>query len=155
MNLLNDSASKIDKKQVIIKISSECKRLMGIDFDNKTFPGPQPVAVEKKDFKMLNDNDYMVCEKSDGERIVLIIIKIDNKPMCFITNRNNEYFFVPLSLKKEVFEGSIFDGELIKNKKGEITYMIHDCMCYNGRNFINKEHYLKDELKFILTFLRY
>jgi hypothetical protein len=143
MNLLNDSVMKIDKKQVVLKITTECKKLMNIDFDNKTFPGPQPVAVEKKDFTTLNNNDYMICEKTDGERIVLIFIKINDKPMCFITNRNNEYFFVPLSLKKEVFEGSIFDGELIKNKNGIITYIIHDCMSFNGVSFLQKPHSLR------------
>ena len=61
----------------------------------------------------------MVCEKSDGERAILLLININNKPMCFIINRNNDLYFMDLSFKKEVFEGTIMDGELIKTKNGE------------------------------------
>jgi hypothetical protein len=85
----------------------------------------------------------MVCEKTDGERSILLLINIDNKPMCFIINRNNELYFTDLSFKKEVFEGSIFDGELIKTKKGTWNYLIHDCMCYNGTSFLNISHDLR------------
>jgi hypothetical protein len=108
-----------------------------------TFPGSQPVAIEKKDLIILKKKEYVVCEKTDGERIILIMINIDNKPMCFIINRKNEYSYVALSLKKEVFEGTIFDGELIKNKNNENTYIIHDCLCYNGRNFMEMSHRLR------------
>jgi len=142
---------KIDNQNTINKIISEYKKLLGLvnGTETRTFPGPQPVAVEKKDFQMLSKNKYMVCEKTDGERIVLLILNIKSddsdtlKPMCFITNRNNEFYFIPLSCKRELFEGSIFDGEIIKNKNGVWTYMIHDCMCYNGVDFTKKIHKLR------------
>ena len=40
--------------------------------------------------ELLKKNTYAVCEKTDGERAILLLINIDNKPMCFIINRNNE-----------------------------------------------------------------
>jgi hypothetical protein len=85
----------------------------------------------------------MVCEKTDGERAILLLINIDNKPMCFIINRNNELYFMDLSFKKEVFEGSIFDGEIIKTKAGTWNYLIHDCMAYNGTSFLELSHRLR------------
>ena len=42
----------------------------------------------------------MVCEKSDGERGILILININNKPMCFMINRNNDFFCGDISFKK-------------------------------------------------------
>ena len=127
---------------------AECEKLFKIPLKrekqglNFYFPGPQPVTIEMKDLPNLNE-DYMVCEKTDGERSILLLINIDNKPMCFIINRNNDLYFTDLSFKKEVFEGSIFDGELIKTKNNSWNFLIHDCMCYNGTSFLNLNHRLR------------
>ena len=137
------NAFKIDNETLKEKIYVECEKILGIELRRDYFPGPQPVAVEKKDFGLLKEKEYVVCEKSDGERGVLVLINIDNKPMCFMVNRSNEFFFLTLSFKKEVFEGSIFDGEMIKTNKGIWNYLIHDCMCYNGSSFIEKSHQLR------------
>ena len=142
-NLYENIPKKITNEVLIEKIKKELERLMEVVIDNNTFPGSQPVAIEKKDFPILKKKEYVVCEKTDGERIILIMINIDNKPMCFIINRKNEYSYVALSLKKEVFEGTIFYGELIKNKKNENNYIIHDCLSYNGRNYMKMNHRLR------------
>ena len=81
-----------------------------------------------------------MCEKSDGERYILIILK---EHTIFI-NRNNEFFNVKINISLEILgQGSIFDGEMIINNKGENIYLIHDCMAYNGTNFIKKSHNLR------------
>ena len=138
----NSTAFKIDNKDVKEKVYIECERLFDLKLKRDYFPGPQPVAVEIKDIQKLKEG-YMVCEKTDGERAILLLINIDNKPMCFIINRNNELYFMDLSFKKEVFEGSIFDGEIIKTKNGTWNYLIHDCLSYNGTNFLKESHNLR------------
>ena len=37
----------------------------------KTFPGPQPVSLERKDFKMMKEQQYIACAKLDGERFFM------------------------------------------------------------------------------------
>jgi mRNA guanylyltransferase len=138
----NGFAHKIDNPVLKEKIMCECDRLFGFPIKRDYFPGPQPVTVEKKDFETLKKG-YVVCEKSDGERHVMLLINIDNKPMCFLINRNNELYFLSLAFKKELFEGSIFDGELIKTKAGVWNYLIHDCMVYNGKSYIDISHDLR------------
>ena len=126
------------------RIYATIERLLGTKISkHESFPGPQPVAVEKKDFTVLAKNQYMVCEKTDGERHVLILIKLDSKPMAFLLSRNGSIYFLNISCKKEVWEGSVFDGELVKTKKGEWHYLIHDCMAYNARNFMEQPHHLR------------
>jgi hypothetical protein len=138
----NSKAFKIDSDELREQVIVECERLLGKTLKRDYFPGPQPVAVEMKDLETLK-NGYMVCEKSDGERAILLMIIINNKPMCFMINRNNELYFMEFSFKKEVFEGSIMDGEIIKTKSGTWNYLIHDCMCYNGKSFMEKSHDLR------------
>ena len=139
----NGQAFKITTQSLKDKVMKECDVLFGFTLKRDYFPGPQPVTVEKKDFGMLKKNNYVVCEKSDGERGIMLLINIDKKPMCFMINRNNDLLFLSLSFKKEVFEGSIFDGELIKTKEGSWNYLIHDCMVYNGTKYIEISHDLR------------
>lgn len=135
----NGKAFKIDAAELNEKVMVECESLFGHSLKRNSFPGPQPVAVELKDLDKLQ-NGYMVCEKTDGSRAILLLININNKPMCFIINRNNELYFLDLSFKKEVYEGSIFDAELVKTKKGSWNLLIHDCMVYNGKSFVKENH---------------
>jgi hypothetical protein len=126
------------------RIFATVEKILGVKIaKHDTFPGPQPVAVEKKDFGTLIKNQYMVCEKTDGERHVLILIKLDSKPMAFLLSRNGSIYFLNISCKKEVWEGSIFDGELVQTKKDEWHYLIHDCMAYNSRSFMEHPHHLR------------
>ena len=138
----NSSAYKIDSAVLKEKVYAECERLFDVKLKRDHFPGPQPVTIEIKNIPSL-DSNYMVCEKTDGERGILLFINIDNKPMCFIINRNNELYFTDLSIKKEIFEGSIFDGEIIKTKEDTWNFLIFDCMCYNGVSFLNEMHNLR------------
>ncbi len=137
------TAFKINAPGLIEKVYVECEKLFGLKLNRNNFPGPQPVTIEFKDIETLSKNEYSVCEKSDGERYILLLLNIDCKPMCFMINRNNDFLFMDLSIKKEVFEGSIFDGELIKTKKGDHHYLIHDCFCYNGTSFLESRHDLR------------
>jgi hypothetical protein len=142
VDFCNSKAYLVDSDDLREKIMLECDALFGFKLKRGYFPGSQPVAVERKDLENLKSG-YMVCEKTDGERAVLLLININNKPMCFIINRNNELYFMDLSFKKEVFEGSVFDGEIIKTKKGTWNYLIHDCMVYNGRTFMESSHEIR------------
>jgi mRNA guanylyltransferase len=137
----NTKAYLIDSKDLKEKVFLECESLFGKSLKRDYFPGPQPVAIERKNLPL--KDKYMVCEKSDGERAILLLLQINNKPMCFMINRKNEFYFIDISFKKEVFEGSIFDGELIKNKEGSWNYLIHDCMAYNGTSFLEFSHRLR------------
>jgi hypothetical protein len=143
IDFCNSKAYLVENDKLRESVMKECDSLLGLTLKRDYFPGPQPVAVEKKDFPTLEKNKYMVCEKTDGERAVLMMLYVTGKPMCFIVNRNNQFHFIDISFKKEVYEGTIFDGELVKTNKGVWHYLIHDCMCYNGTSFIEKSHRLR------------
>lgn len=137
----NSNAYLIESKELTEKVFIECESLLGLTLKRDELPGSQPVTIERKNIPL--KEPYMVCEKSDGERGMLMLLHINTKPMCFLMNRKNELFFMDFSFKKEVFEGSIFDGEVLKTKEGVWNYIIHDCMVYNGTSFMEKSHQLR------------
>ena len=91
------------------------------------FPGSQPISIERQHFGVLSNNDYVVCEKTDGTRYMMIVMQFINQKVCVFINRALEMFTVPLNFRMAVFKGTILEGELYEN-----TFMIYDCLMNCG-----------------------
>ena len=99
------------------------------------FPGPQPISIERKHFQILKNNVYVACEKTDGVRHVLIVFKYGEVKMCLLVNRKLDIFLVSLNLPRKSYEGTILDGELVKNKKnGKWGFLVYDAVLINGED---------------------
>ncbi|KAM3159609.1 mRNA-capping enzyme subunit alpha [Lachancea thermotolerans] len=119
----------------------------------KTFPGSQPISFHHSDIEeKLLQQDYYVCEKTDGLRgLMLIVINpVTKEQGCFIIDRENNYYQVngfrfprlPKQSRKELLEtfqdGTLIDGELVLQtnpvtKVKELRYLMFDCLAINGR----------------------
>lgn len=93
------------------------------------FPGPQPISIETKHFPILKRGEYMVCEKTDGERHMLVALTYEGRRVCMFVNRAFKMFEVSLTLKKSAYEGTILDGELYEN-----TLMVYDAVLVCGQS---------------------
>lgn len=110
------------------------------------FPGPQPVSIERRHFPILKSGNYVVCEKTDGERHMLVAIMFEGKKKCVLVNRSFKMVEVPINLKKSAFEGTILDGELYEN-----TLMIYDAVRVAGKSVWNENlHARMDAVKALL-----
>ena len=96
------------------------------------FPGPQPISIEYKHFPILKSGDYMVCEKTDGERHMMVAFMYEGIKKCVFVNRAFNMFEVPLRLAKNAYDGTILDGELYEN-----TLMVYDALLVNGQTIWN------------------
>ena len=94
---------------------------------NTYFPGPQPVSIEHKHFPTLKKNEYVVCEKTDGERYMLVATMFEDNKKCLFVNRAFDMIDVSINLPKKAYEGTILDGELYEN-----TLMVYDALLING-----------------------
>tara|TARA_B100001758_G_scaffold245495_1_gene258621 strand:- start:279 stop:1223 length:945 start_codon:yes stop_codon:yes gene_type:complete len=97
------------------------------------FPGPQPISIEYKHFPILKGGDYVVCEKTDGERHMMVALMFEGKKKCLFVNRAFNMFEVSLNMKKDVYEGTILDGELYEN-----TLMVYDAVLVCGKSVWNE-----------------
>jgi len=88
-----------------------------------TFPGPMPVSLTEESISKLNTYPYVVSEKTDGVRFLLL----SYLGITYLANRNYEFYVVGASLfdipaDSEKGLDYLVDGELL----GGDTYVIHD-----------------------------
>lgn len=53
-------------------IKSENKK----EWDINRFPGSHPVSITRSNMKLLENNEYVVTEKSDGVRYLLLLLNV-------------------------------------------------------------------------------
>jgi len=129
----------IKNKQFInylTKTINFCYQIKGNDL---TFPAPQPVSLERKDFEKLQKYQYSVSLKLDGIRFLLYFIKDKNeRNQCILINRALNFYCIYLDVDQSMFNGTLLDGELIYNNQfNRWDFSIHDAILLNG-NKVNK-----------------
>lgn len=122
----------------------------------RTFPGSQPVSFHLSDLQdKLCAQDYFVCEKTDGLRVLMLIAlnPVTGEQACFMIDRENNYYMVngfrfprlPRQNREELLEskqdGTLVDGELVIQKNPmtglkELRYLMFDCLAINGRALV-------------------
>lgn len=135
-----------DLKSLVCKLLNSPKPI-------KTFPGSQPVSFQHSDIQdKLLAQDYYVCEKTDGLRVLMLIVVngVTGEQGCFMIDRENNYYMLsgfrfprlPQKKKEELLEtlqdGTLVDGELViqtnpVTKLQELRYLMFDCLAINGR----------------------
>ena len=92
------------------------------------FPGSQPISIEYRHFDTLKSNPYVVCEKTDGIRFMMLAFMFDNKKKTIFVNRALEMFDCPLNFRKLVYDGTIVEGEMYGD-----TFMMYDMLMSCGK----------------------
>lgn len=93
--------------------------------DPMRFPGPQPVSIERVHFSKLKNAPYMVCEKTDGVRKMLVCFEFEGRKYCLLVNRAFEFQYTTLAVPR----GTILDGELLGDE-----YLVYDAVMIRGED---------------------
>lgn len=61
------------------------------------FPGAQPVSFTKQSLQLLTTEDFWVCEKSDGQRVLVLVVLNGGtgQQEVFLIDRKNNYYHQP------------------------------------------------------------
>jgi len=122
---------------LINEIRLECRTMCG--WDRETFPGSQPVSLTRRNLDSLKRIPYVVCEKSDGERHMLLVYNRET----YIIDRMFNIYRAQLSLP-DMDSITFLDGELIidkpggENDPGIPRYLIYDAIRVCGKD-VSKE----------------
>ena len=96
-------------------------------------PGPNPVSIERKDFEKLKTKGYVIAEKTDGVRFIMMFTRLFGFKVCTIIDRSMAAYLVPLkAIPRVLFQGTIFDGELTVDKHGRKCFILFDAVIVSG-----------------------
>jgi hypothetical protein len=95
--------------------------------------GPNPVSLERKDFEKLKTKGYVIAEKTDGVRFIMMFTRLFGFKVCTIIDRSMAAYLVPLkAIPRVLFQGTIFDGELTVDKHGRKCFILFDAVVVSG-----------------------
>lgn len=173
---LFNPGSIVEDKSIINLLSShliEISNLMktgNSHFNSENrFIGTHPISLDRRNIHNLKENNYVVCEKTDGVRYLLIILNdgsiyLHGRKMSFDkkTNQKELQFFIPnikIPLNFQIKNSPLkirflFDGELVVDtyqKKKEIKFLIFDTIISESQTVFFDDYImrLEDSRKFL------
>lgn len=105
-----------------------------------TFPGSQPVSLDRQNIELLSHHPYRVTWKADGTRYLMLILKegevyfLDRDNSVFITDR---FYFPRRKSPDEHICDTLVDGELVNDKEGDQIhprFLIYDIIKFEGQD---------------------
>jgi len=100
---------------------------------SRRFPGPNPCSIEKADFDTIRQHQYKVCEKTDGYRVLLVACMFGEYQLLTLITRAWDVYVIPLDKCPRVwYQGTVLDGELVKNNAGQWVWMGFDAIVVSG-----------------------
>lgn len=103
--------------------------------------------LNKKNLNSLQNYKFFVLLKSFGKNYILFLTNINEKNYCiFINKKNNVMNIVNMKFSEELFTGTLFDGEIVKNENNKYIFLINDIPYYKGKSQITKNYEERNEL---------
>lgn len=131
--LTSELGIKLDSKNASLILSHVCS-ILGVYASTDEFIGSHPVSFTRQSLDILISEDYLVCEKSDGVRVMLIVYG----SAIFVYDRKCAFFQTKYRLNINVKETYFFDGEAYK-EDGRSVYAIFDCLIFKNENCTKKD----------------
>ncbi|KAK0463931.1 mRNA capping enzyme, catalytic domain-containing protein [Desarmillaria tabescens] len=130
-------------------LKSNVARLCHVD--HQRFPGSQPVSFGTNDLDKLEQQDFWVCEKSDGIRVLLFVFTDNNTKdqMVYLIDRHNAYrelaglYFPHHENPLYPLRSTIVDGELVidvdpRTKHETLRFLAFDCLVVDDQNVMSR-----------------
>lgn len=139
------------KKQILHNLEEK----YGIKVLQKHFENfDESISISK-----LQKNPYLMCLKSNGNPYFMLLTRINEINTCILIDKKiQQGYFLPrmIIIQKQfshkLFNDTIIDGEMIKDKNEKWVYLINDIFVYCGKklddlNFIKRINILYDTLE--------
>ena len=127
---------KIEEESLVSKLASTANKLTGSK-RGSTFPIAQPLSFKRSFIPKLKEFDYIASLKTDGERVMLLLTRVDgDEPISVLFNRKMEFFKIEVFCNDHFFDGTLIDGELIIEDRKNPVLLAFDCYSISGSSFL-------------------
>ncbi|KAG8746946.1 Dcp1p-Dcp2p decapping enzyme complex alpha subunit [Ceratobasidium sp. 414] len=138
----------VEDREKATQLKKHVADLCGVD--NLRFIGSQPVSFGSRDLARLEREDYWVCEKSDGIRVLVLIVSFpSNDQEVYLIDRKNNYrqqeglFFPHYTDPRRALGTTLLDAELVmdydpQTKQETLNLLVFDCMVGDAQNLMSK-----------------
>ena len=90
--------------------------------------------LNKGSLQHLTKYPHLVTLSTYGKKFLLCMIKIEDKNHTIFIDRKREMMiYMPMGFDKNLYQGTIFDGELMKDNDGQWIYFVTDIHLYKGK----------------------
>jgi hypothetical protein len=138
----NKKTLQIVSSQTISEIKSLIKNTGSFNIDSKYYS-----FLNRKNINDLKEGRYNVSLSTFGKKFVMFITNYKGKKYCLFINKKDETMtIVQLKFSNEIFEGSLFEGELVKNEYEKWIFLINDVIYYKGKNIITNDFIQRQEI---------
>ena len=103
------------------------------------WPSTHATHIERRHLRDLKSGKYVVCDKSDGVRCLLVL----HSKATFLTDRAYKAALLRTT-SKPTPPGTILDGELVIVKGGHKLFLAYDALVYRNENICDRP--LEDRL---------
>lgn len=116
----------------------------------RQFPGAQPISFAQQHLQELKNQDYFVCEKTDGMRYLMYLTNDGQNPKrqaIYLIDRKNDYYYIanlhfPHHEDNPTFrkfhEETLLDGELVEDRHPDgrriIKFLVFDMLVMDGKD---------------------
>lgn len=145
--LVTEFGSAITPHNAQIALLDELRSLFELQESIDEFIGSHPVALLHDNMQLLLTEDYLVCEKTDGIRLMLFVFE----RVVYLYDRKNIFYRTD-----HVFVGTdpftfLFDGEMYLEDE-KYVFAMFDCLIYDTK--VVTECNLNERLGYCFKFAR-
>jgi hypothetical protein len=128
----NKKSLQIISQNIKNDIKTEIDRIGSFNLTSKYY-----TFLNKKNVNNLKESDFLVSLSTFGKKFILFITTYNTKKYCiFINKKNDTMTITQLKFSNTIFNGTLFEGELVKNNCGKWIFLINDIAYYKGNNII-------------------
>jgi hypothetical protein len=131
---LNQRGIEIQDMDVRRKIIENINKIGNFRVTSKYY-----TFLNRRNRNELKDGEFKVSLSSYGKKFILFLTKIEDECISILINKKNEVMIKSMySFKRSLYDGTLLDGELVKNENNKWIFIINDLPYYKGENHITK-----------------
>ena len=130
----NHRCFEVQQKEIRDEIYRNIKRIGNYNVTSKYY-----TFLNKRNLSEIKDGDFRISLSSYGKKFLLFLTTFQDKKKSIFINKKNEVMMdTSFKFLGDLYQGTLLDGELVKNDENKWIFIVNDVPYYKGENMITK-----------------